>query len=749
MKIAHTSSASIWKVLCAALLGLLLPAHAQTWRAHLPDPSPALNGPTFVALDEARGFLYVSEHGNIDGTGGGRILKYPLAGGAPITLAPRASSTTNPEDGRFISPDAIVVDGPTGDLWIADRFLNRIQRITQNGAFVMKFGSGTPGSTTEMHGPLGLAIDEAGALYVTEHGDITGFIVDRDKVAKYTISGPPGPAATVTRQWRVGGSGTGNGQFATPYGIAVKGSTVYVSDGFNAGSRLQMLDARTGAYRDQVYLGVQGVHVIPLGIFIDSQEMLWLTESSGNDGTGFHQQISRRTLAGAPAGLTFGARGNGPGQFTLPFHFVMNAARTRGYVADYQNDRVQVFDMPGTPDTEAPTVAVRVTSSTATSATFEVAFSEPVLGGTAQSLVATGSDGVSNATVVSVWPAPTASTRFYSVVVTFAGFTGTVRLGMAPEARTTIRDLSGNYFAAGVTGAGAASATHTVVSDASVRLINLSSRLRVVSSDANRSVIAGFVIAGDEPKRVLVRAVGPGLSPLGVAGPLPNPRLQLYRGGTMIAENEDWGSQAEAAATAQRVGAFPLPSGSADAALVTTLAPGSYTALVQANGGAGVVLVEVYDAAAAQPLELQHLGNISTRGFVDTGDGQLIAGFVVTGNAPKKLLIRGIGPGLTQFGLEGVLADPQLKVFAAEAATPLAENNDWGTPQTLAPERPAATAADIQAASTQTGAFALGAGSRDAAVLVTLQPGAYSAIMSGVGGGTGAGLVEVYEVPSR
>lgn len=749
MNIAPTSSASIWKFLFAASLGFLLQAQAQTWRANLPDPSPALNGPTFIALDEARGFIYVSEHGNIDGTGGGRILKYPLAGGAPVTLVPRASSTTNPEDGRFISPDAIIVDGPTGDLWISDRYLNRIQRITQNGAFVMKFGSGTPGSMTEMHGPLGLAIDDSGALYVTEHGDITGFIVDRDKVAKYTISGPPGPNATVTRQWRVGGAGTGNGQFSTPYGIAVKGTTVYVSDGFNSGSRLQMLDSRTGAYRDQVYLGVPGVHVIPLGIFIDSQDMLWLAESSGNDGTGFHQEISRRTLAGAPAGLKFGERGSGQGQFTLPFHFVMNAARTRGYVADYQNDRVQVFDMPGIPDNEAPTVAMRVTSSTATSATFEVAFSEPVMGGTAQSLVATGLDGVSDATVVSVWPNPTASTRFYSVVVTFSGFTGSVRLGMSGDARTMIRDLSGNYFADGVTGGGAASASHTVVSDASVRLINLSSRLRVASSDANRSVIAGFVIAGDEAKRVLVRAVGPGLNGLGVAGTLPNPRLQLYRGGTVVAENEDWGNQAEVAATAQRVGAFPLAAGSTDSALVTTLEPGSYTAVVQANGGSGVVLVEVYDAAAAQAIELQHLGNISTRGFVDTGDGQLIAGFVVTGNAPKKLLIRGIGPGLAQFGLNGVVSDPQLKIFAAEGGALLAENNDWATPQTLAPDRPAASAAEIAAASTQTGAFALGAGSRDAAVLVTLQPGAYSAVVSGVGGSTGAGLVEVYEVLAR
>ncbi|MES2695426.1 MAG: NHL repeat-containing protein [Verrucomicrobiota bacterium] len=623
--------------LLALWLGTMAAGWAQTWRSNLPSPTPALNGPTFIALDEARGFIYVSEHGNIDGTGGGRILKYRIAGGAPTTIAGRASSANNPEDGRFISPDAIIVDGPTGDLWIADRYLNRIQRITNTGGFVMKFGSGTPGSLTEMHGPLGLAIDGAGALYVTEHGDTNGTIVDKDKVAKYTINGTPGPGATITRNWRVGGSGTGNGQFITPYGIAISGNTAYVSDGFNSGSRLQLLNTANGAYRDQIWMGTAGGHVIPLGLFIDTADTLWIAKSSGNDGTGFLQEIEPRTLAGQPTLTPFGRRGSGNGEFSLPFHFVLNNARTRAYVADYMNDRVQVFDMPGVP----------------------------------------------------IEPDPSPSDR----------------------------------------------------------LINLSSRLRVVAGDASHAVIAGFVITGPNSKQVLIRAVGPGLGSVGVTGTLGNPRLQIYRGATLVMENEDWANNAEVSATGQRVGAFPLAANSSDAAVVTTLEPGAYTAVIQANGGSGVALIEVYDTETASSLTAQHLINISTRGFVDTGDGQLIAGFVVSGGASKRFLIRGIGPALAPFGLAGNVADPQLRVFAANGATLVAQNDNWSTPQSVASGPPAASAAEINEASRVTGAFPLPNGSRDAAVVVTLKPGQYSAVVNGAGDGTGAGLVEVYELP--
>jgi hypothetical protein len=282
------------------------------------------------------------------------------------------------------------------------------------------------------------------------------------------------------------------------------------------------------------------------------------------------------------------------------------------------------------------------------------------------------------------------------------------------------------------------------------RLANLSSRLQVTAGDAARSVIVGFVVVGSESKEVLIRAVGPGLSAFGVQGALANPRLEVYNSaGALIAQNDDWGNDNDVRATAERVGAFGLGAGSRDSALVATLAPGAYTVVVAGVGGNGVVLVEIYDAATEAQLATQHLVNISTRGFVDTGDGNLIAGFVVSGNAPKRVLVRGVGPALTAYGVSGALADPVLRVYAQGNPNPIAQNDNWGTPQPINVAQLAATGADIAAIATSTGAFPLGEGSRDAALIISLAPGSYTAVVSGANNSTGAGLVEVYEIPDE
>ena len=152
----------------------------------------------------------------------------------------------------------------------------------------------------------------------------------------------------------------------------------------------------------------------------------------------------------------------------------------------------------------------------------------------------------------------------------------------------------------------------------------------------------------------------------------------------------------------------------------------------------GVSLIEVYDASEAGTTpDVFRPINISFRGVVGTGDDVLIAGFVVGGQAPKKVLVRGIGPALGAFGVPGTLADPTLKVVK-DGAT-VAENDSWGV-------GPNSAASELTPAAAGAGAFALPASSRDAAVLVTLAPGSYTAIVSGVGGTTGVALVEVYEI---
>jgi hypothetical protein len=264
------------------------------------------------------------------------------------------------------------------------------------------------------------------------------------------------------------------------------------------------------------------------------------------------------------------------------------------------------------------------------------------------------------------------------------------------------------------------------------RLINLSSRAKVGTGES--VLITGFVIGGTESKKVLIRAAGPALTSFGLASALSNPSIKIYQGSNLIAQNDDWnlGDAADMA----RLGAFAFIFGSKDAALLTTLTPGAYTAQISdpTGTGTGVALAEIYDASINPNADYQRLVNISSRGKVTPDDGVLIGGFIVTGNSPKTLLIRGIGPALTSFGIAGALVDPLLTIY--QDSKIVATNEGW------------ANSAAIAAAAIQTGAFTLPSGSKDAAVLLTLNPGAYTAqIKSAKNASSGVALIEIYEVP--
>jgi len=269
------------------------------------------------------------------------------------------------------------------------------------------------------------------------------------------------------------------------------------------------------------------------------------------------------------------------------------------------------------------------------------------------------------------------------------------------------------------------------------RLVNLSSRGRVGTEDG--VIVMGFVVSGSQPKPVLVRGVGPGLARFGVAEWLPNPRLSIFRDGAPIAENDDWGSASnidDVRAAMLATGAFGLADDSQDASILITLEPGVYTAHITSAGGTGVVLAEVYDASTNPQDDVQRLVNISSRSFVSSGENLLIGGLIVTGNSPKRVLIRGVGPSLARFGLPQPLEDPRLVVYSGSAI--IAENDDWG--------QGANSAASLTETSVRVGAFSLTSGSRDSALMITLNPGAYTVQLSG-GDGAGTALVEIYEVP--
>lgn len=271
------------------------------------------------------------------------------------------------------------------------------------------------------------------------------------------------------------------------------------------------------------------------------------------------------------------------------------------------------------------------------------------------------------------------------------------------------------------------------------KLLNISSRSR--TGGTGDSLIAGFVLGGGASRRLLLRVIGPGLGAFGVEGVLPAARLELYRSGQLVASANDWdevqAKAAESAVVASQVGAFALKPGSRDAALLVELLPGAYTMVAASQtSGAGIALVEAYDADGNRSGGGDRLVNIATRARAGSGDAALIAGFVVSGSVPKQLLIRGVGPGLAQFGVEDVLSQTELSVFSGERI--IARNVGWGN----APE-PAA----ISAAAAKVGAFGLAARGADSALLAFFPPGAYTAQLAGAGNSAGNALIEVYEVP--
>ncbi len=278
-------------------------------------------------------------------------------------------------------------------------------------------------------------------------------------------------------------------------------------------------------------------------------------------------------------------------------------------------------------------------------------------------------------------------------------------------------------------------ATLTLSANAS-RPANISVRTNVATDDV---VTPGFVLQGSGTKRVLIRAVGPGLAPFGLTGVMADPKFTVYQGSSPIATNDDW-SAPNIGSAFSATGAFSLPAGSKDAALVTDLAAGKdYTVQVtNATGAGGIVLVEVYDADILRGTSTSKLVNVSVRGQTAPGDDVLTLGLVIGGDGPRTLLVRGVGPKLAAFGVTGTVPDPRLQIVDSAGRIILA-NDDWANADFVS---------ELALATTYVGAFALDAGSKDAATLSLVDPGAYTIQVSGTTAApTGEALVEVYEVP--
>jgi outer membrane protein assembly factor BamB len=295
----------------------------------------------------------------------------------------------------------------------------------------------------------------------------------------------------------------------------------------------------------------------------------------------------------------------------------------------------------------------------------------------------------------------------------------------------TVTDSGGSVTSSPVT------VTVSVPGGTPGRLVNLSARANV--GTGGNILIAGFVIQGTGNKDVVLRGVGPtlGAAPFNVPGVLAQPQLTLINSATSQAITSDtsWGGSASLAAAFSEVGAFSLSPTSADSAVEVSLAVGSYTSQVSGVGStSGVALAEIYDADPGSTTST--LVNLSARAGVGTGGNILIAGFVIQGSQPVTVLLRGIGPtlGAAPFNVPGVLAQPQIDLFNSSNVN-IQSNAGWNNN------------AALSSAFAATGAFALPAGSADAAMVATLPAGSYTLQLSGVNGSTGIGLVEVYLIP--
>ncbi|MGI9086739.1 MAG: matrixin family metalloprotease [Chthoniobacterales bacterium] len=254
------------------------------------------------------------------------------------------------------------------------------------------------------------------------------------------------------------------------------------------------------------------------------------------------------------------------------------------------------------------------------------------------------------------------------------------------------------------------------------RLANISTRMKVGLGDD--VLIGGFIVKGTQPKKMIIRASGPSLTAAGVPGAMRDPVLELHDGtGATIAQNDNWqtgGQSAEITATGL------APSQALESAVVATLQPGNYTAVVRgANNTQGIALVEGYELDTPTT----RLVNLSTRGRIGLNDEVLIGGLIVQGSAPKKVIVRALGPSLAGF-VNGALADPVLEMYN-NSGTLIASNDNWST---------SSQSAEIIATTVPP------PNNLESAIVTTLPPGSYTAIVRGVNATSGVGLVEVYDL---
>lgn len=617
---------------------------------------------------------------------------------------------------------------------------------TQMAVSTLAGQPGTPGTidgngtNARFNRCTGVVADRAGNLFVVDSPNFTiRKILPTGEVT--TFAGVAGSRGSV--------DGTGAAaRFGNPWGIAIDSDdTLYVADQANhvirkitPSAQVTTLAGAPGVAGSQDGTGAEARFRQPLGVAVDREGNVYVADLANH----LIRKVTKAGVVTTLAGAA-GVRGttDGPAadaRFASPFAVSLDSKQNL-YVADTGNHSVRRITPDGVVSTVAGTGGqIGSADGTGSAARFNNPNGlvvEPITGDVY--VADTGNHVIRRVSAA-------------GVVTTLAGLSGTIGGvdGLGTEARfqfpsgVTI-DRAGRIVVADNGNSAVRRGTLQVVAPTeSARLLNLSTRgLCLTGADV---LIPGFVIGGTANKRVLVRAIGPRLADFGVSGTLADPVIsvkQLVAGGSIdIASNDNWGtgnSPGELAAVGATVGAFPLVQGSSDAAALLNLPPGGYTVVASGvRDGTGVALVELYELDAGGE---SRFANIATRGYVGTGGNLMIVGATLGGSGSRTLLVRVVGPTLGTFGVTGALADPRISIYRSESdgtTTLIGGNDDWENGPN--PDAPAAMAARV-------GAFPLPSRSKDAALVVTLQPGAYSLHASGGSNGTGTALVEVYSVP--
>ncbi len=654
----------------------------------------------------AEGIVYVTDAGN-------NTIRKVTAAGVVTTLAGRDGSNAGTSDGsganaRFNNPTGIALDR-AGNLFVTDSNNHTIRKITPAG--VVTTFAGSPGlrgsadglgSFARFNSPSGLTVDSAGTVYVADTGNAT--------IRKITSAGI---VSTVAGLAGLSGNaeGTGNAaRFVTPYAVAVDAAgALYIADSGNNAIRKATAGGTVPTVSLQTQPKTQYVNI--------GQTVVFSVGATGSSALTYQWKKNGTNVAGATNAT-----------------FTLSSAQ--------QTDEGSFFAV-------VTSGVTTVTSSVAVLQVYPASVVIPPVIIITQPADQTVTAGQPAVFAIEVAGSATPLFQWQKDEVNIAGATSATFTLAAAQAGDAAPYRV--VMTAGGTVINSAPATLSVTPAVTEppppppppppandfgRIINLSILTAVPAG--GETFTMGYVVGGNGTtgaKPLVIRAAGPSLGALGVGGTLADPKLELYAGSTKTGENDNWGGSAQLTAALAAVGAFAYTSPtSKDAATTASITSRDNSVVVSAaDKGAGLVIAEIYDATVTSTFTTTtpRLVNVSVRKELGTG---LTVGFVLGGAKTTKVLIRAVGPTLGVFGVPGVVADPQLALFNGQSVK-IGENNDWGG------------TAELTAAFNAVGAFGLGATSKDAAVLVTLQPGSYSVQVSGVANTSGVALVEVYEVP--